>query len=71
MVEESRDEKNNLLPQNHFSPSASCPGTRQFMPHSPVMMFIGNTMVPSTVSLPSTSAVASCRSFMAMLIWAR
>lgn len=41
------------------------------VPHRPVMMFMGRTMVPSTVSLPSTSAVCSARSFILMLIWAR
>ena len=35
------------------------------------MMFIGRTIVPRTVSLPNTSAVCSCRSFMLMFICAR
>lgn len=42
-----------------------------FMPQRPVMMFMGSTIVPSTVSLPSTSAVCSARSFILMLICAR
>jgi hypothetical protein len=49
-------------------PSYSCPGTHTFIPHRPVMIFIGSTMVPRTVSLPRTSAVCSCRSFILMLI---
>lgn len=52
-------------------PSYSCPGTQTFIPHRPVMMFIGSTMVPRTVSFPRTSAVCSWRSFILMLIWAR
>lgn len=39
-----------------------------FIPHIPVTMFMGNTMVPKTVSLPKTSLVCSARSFMRMLI---
>lgn len=61
-----------VIHTNHAkSPSYSCPGTQTFMPHKPVMMFMGSTMVPRTVSFPRTSAVCSCLSFMRMLIWAR
>ena len=45
--------------------------TKQFMPHRPVMMFIGKTMVPMTVSFPRISFVLSARSFMRRLICAR
>jgi hypothetical protein len=34
----------------------------------PVIMFMGSTIVPRTVSLPRTSAFCSARSFMRMLI---
>jgi len=58
--------------QNHVRLSSDpCPGTHTFIPHKPVMIFMGSTMVPSTVSLPSTSAVCSWRAVMRMLIWAR
>lgn len=57
-----------LLDQNQYRLSTSWPGTSTFMPHMPVMMFIGRTIVPKTVSLPNTSAVCSCRSFIRMLI---
>lgn len=57
-----------LLDQNQYRLSMSCPGTLTFIPHIPVIMFIGKTMVPRTVSLPSTSAVCSWRSFIRMLI---
>ena len=61
-----------VMQQNHFkSPSAFCPGTQTFIPHRPVMIFIGRTIVPRTVSFPSTSAVCSWRSFMRILICAR
>lgn len=60
-----------VMPQNHQSVSPSCPGTSTFMPHMPVTMFIGRTIVPRTVSLPSTSLVCSARSFIRMLICAR
>ncbi|KAI7242183.1 hypothetical protein KC330_g53 [Hortaea werneckii] len=61
-----------VIHQNHVKfPSALCPGTQTFMPHIPVTMFIGSTMVPSTVNLPRTSLVCSARSFIRMLIWAR
>lgn len=60
-----------ILDQNQFRLSTSWPGTLTFIPHIPQMMFIGSTIVPSTVSLPSTSAVRSWRSFMMMLSWAR
>lgn len=56
------------LDQNQVRLSESCPGTRTFIPHMPVTMFIGKTIVPSTVSFPKTSAVCSWRSFMRMLI---
>ena len=42
-----------------------------FMPHMPVTMFMGSTMVPSTVSFPRTSLVLSARSFIFRLICAR
>lgn len=61
-----------VMSQNQVKfPSSPCHGTQTFMPHMPVMMFMGNTIVPSTVNLPSTSEVCSARSFMRMLIWAR
>lgn len=48
----------------------SCPGTHTFIPHIPVIIFIGKTIVPSTVNFPRISAFCSARSFMRMLIWA-
>lgn len=61
----------NSLAQNQFRFKTLCPGTCTFMPHMPVMMFMGSTMVPNTVNLLSISFVFSPRSFMRMLIWAR
>lgn len=58
--------------QNHVrSPSKFWPGTQTFMPHKPVMMFMGKTIVPRTVSLFRVSFVCSERSFMRILICAK
>lgn len=61
-----------VMHQNHIKVglSSTCPGTKTFMPHMPVIMFMGRTIVPTTVSLPRMSAFFSARSFMLMLIWA-
>ena len=45
--------------------------TLTFIPHMPVMMFIGRTMVPRTVNFPKTSAFRSDRLAILTLIWAR
>jgi hypothetical protein len=59
------------IEKNHVSPSDSWPGTGTFIPQRPVTRFIGNKILPRTVSFVSTSLVSFEAEVISMLICAR